>query len=325
MHTHNAAMRLFTAMVLGALACGDPGALASTPGNDSDDEPDHPAGTYLGQPAPDSIPVRFAPSIIPDGHYPHSTLTITPGGNRVYWTTFLDLTSGALGVYESDFDGLTLSTAKRDTTLAAYGITGFVFLNENTIVFGAQQPYEPMGDRVVGAIWTSQKTESGWTRPQPIESTVDTAWASIGSVSVNSSGDIYFVGRTEGGDPHLYSVRVVAGSYQPYEPLPTIINTGATLDPFVDYQDRYLLFAASDRPDNVGVMDLFVSFKDAQGHWTQPRNLRSRAGTQYMDRFPMVTRDGKYLFFVTSFADQFPSASTHYYWVDAGILDGFKP
>jgi hypothetical protein len=44
-----------------------------------------------------------------------------------------------------------------------------------------------------------------------------------------------------------------------------------------------------------------------------------------MDRFPMATRDGTYPVFVTSFSDQFPSASTHYYWVDAGILDGFRP
>jgi len=34
----------------------------------------------------------------------------------------------------------------------------------------------------------------------------------------------------------------------------------------------------------------------------------------------MVTRDGKYLFFVTSHSNHFPSTYTHFYWVDAKII-----
>jgi hypothetical protein len=46
--------------------------------------------------------------------------------------------------------------------------------------------------------------------------------------------------------------------------------------------------------------------------------------TQFCDRFPMVTRNGKYLFFVTSHSNHFPSTHTHFYWVDAKIIEELK-
>ena len=104
-------------------------------------------------------------------------------------------------------------------------------------------------------------------------------------------------------------------------PLPEIINTGITLDPFIDYQDEYLLFAGANRDDNIGIIDLYVSYKDGGGNWGQPANLGEGISTEGIDRFPLVTRDGKYLFFVTSHSDHFPSAETHFYWLDAGVLD----
>jgi hypothetical protein len=284
------------------------------------------AKSLFGQIPPGIKSIRFAQEIITDNFFPHSKMIFSPKGNRIYWTTFLNLDSSDFALFYSDFDGKNLSKAKKETTLAQYGILHFVFSNDgNKIFFGSLQPYDKMDGKPVRAVWTCKKTESGWSEPQPIKSTVDTNWASLGSVSVNRVGDIYFTGRMEGKTAKIFCAKLVNGNYPRYEPLPEIINTGITIDPFIDYNDRFLLFGAARRADNVGIIDLYISYKDNSGGWTKPLNLGQGITTPFCDRFPMATRDGKYIFFVTSHSDHFPSTHTHFYWVDAKIIDDLKP
>jgi hypothetical protein len=281
--------------------------------------------SFFGQTPPGETPIRFATEIITDDFYPHSILIISPEGDRIYWSTFLDTVSSDKALYYSDFDGENLSIATEETTLDEYGILSFIFLDdENKILFGSLQPYDEMDGKLVRAVWSSEKTESGWSKPQPIESTVDTNWASLGSVSINSAGDIYFVGRMESGTAKIYCAKYVDGNYQKFEPLPEIINTGITLDPSIDFQDQFLLFAASNRVDNIGIIDLYISYKDENDNWSEPTNLGQEICTQFIDRFPMITSDGKYFFFVTSHSNHFPSTHTHFYWVDAKIIEELK-
>ncbi|MCD4731958.1 MAG: hypothetical protein K8R74_15235 [Bacteroidales bacterium] len=278
--------------------------------------------SFLGQAVPGLIPIRFAGDIITDSFYPHSKMIMSPEKDRIYWTTFLDTVSSDKALYYSDFDGENLSIAKTDNSLTKYGILSFTFNNdENNILYGSLQPHDELGGRLVRAVWKSEKADSGWSKPQPILSTLDTNWASLGSVSVNNAGDIYFVGRMEGVTAKIYCAKFEDGIYQQYEPLPENINTGITLDPFIDFQDRYLLFAAAGRNDNIGIIDLYISYKDENNDWREPNNLGQGISTQYLDRFPMVTSNGKYLFFVTSHADHFPSTYTHFYWVDAQVIE----
>jgi len=252
-------------------------------------------------------------------------MIFSPQLDRIYWTTFLDTVNSDLALYYSDFDGENLTTATKETILDEYGIKSFLFLNDQKILFGSLQPYDNMDGKLVRAVWTCKKTDAGWNKPQPIESTVDTNWASLGSVSINNAGDIYFSGRMEGETAKIYRAKFVNGDYQKFEPLPEIINTGITLDPFIDFQNRYLLFAAANRNDNIGIIDLYISYNDENGNWSQPSNLGQGISTQFLDRFPMVTSDGKYLFFVTSHSNHFPSTYTHFYWIDALVIENFKP
>lgn len=285
------------------------------------DSPMPTADSFLGQTLPGETPVRFAEGIITDGFYPHSRMIISPSEDRIYWTTFMDLVSSDTALYYSKFSGGVLGPAEADANLAKQGIKSFVFFNDaDTILFGDLRPYEGMEGDEVYAVWMAEWTGLAWSTPEPIESTIDNDWASLGSVSFNSSGDIYFTGRKEGGTAKIYCTKYVNGEYQPYEQLPEIINTGIAIDPFIDYQDKYLLFSAAERAENIGRIDLYVSFKDGDGHWGEPSNLGEGISTEYLDRFPMVTSDGRFLFFVTSHSNHFPSEHTHFYWMDAKVL-----
>jgi hypothetical protein len=281
--------------------------------------------SFLGQPLPGESPTRFAEEIITDGFYPHSRMIISPADDKIYWTTFLDLVGGDTELYYSSFRGGGLAAAEVETTLSKEGIKSFVFFDgAHKVLFGGLRPHDGSGRAPVRAVWMTEKTESGWSQPEPIESTIDANWASLGSVSFNNRGDIYFSGRREGGTAKIYCTKYVDESYQACEVLPVIINTGIAIDPFVDYQDNYLLFAAAGRTDNIGVIDLYVSFKDGNGDWGEPSNLGRGISTEHMQRFPMVTNDGRFLFFVTSHSNHFPSERTHFYWMDAKILKGLR-
>lgn len=283
-------------------------------------------GLYLGQKPPGMTPERFAENAITDNFYPHSKMMVAPDGNRIYWSTFIDTVNSDFALYYCDFNGKNLSMPKKDSVISKYGIYSFSYSNDGkTIYFGTQQPLPEYEGKKIYGVWYSKNERLQWSKPQPIKSTLDSNWASLGSLSMNIDGDIYFVGRYEGNSPKIYFSKLIKGKYQKPEPLPDIINSGITLDPFIDPQNRYLLFAASRRSDNIGIIDLYVSFRKNNGDWEKPVNLGENICTKYMDRFPMVTRDGKYLFFVTSHSNHFPSKYTHYHWVSTKVIEELRP
>lgn len=65
---------------------------------------------------------------------------------------------------------------------------------------------------------------------------------------------------------------------------------------FVDPDERYIVFAAS-RPEGAGALDLYISWRQKDGTWTQPENLGPDVNTNGTEFCPFVSRDGRYLFF----------------------------
>jgi hypothetical protein len=75
----------------------------------------------------------------------------------------------------------------------------------------------------------------------------------------------------------------------------------------------------SNRSGGYGGADIYISYKNDDGTWALPINLGNRINTGAHERSPYISPDNKYLFFwrVTSSSD--------IYWVDAKIIEEFKP
>jgi hypothetical protein len=84
---------------------------------------------------------------------------------------------------------------------------------------------------------------------------------------------------------------------------------------FVDADESVLIFS-SNRPGGFGEYDLYVSFRGRDGRWTRAANLGPRINDAGLQMWPVLSPDGKYLFYVHG-----PVV----YWVDAGVLDEFRP
>jgi hypothetical protein len=106
-------------------------------------------------------------------------------------------------------------------------------------------------------IWMWEKGSSGWTKPRPLDATVNNLphhW----QFSVDRAGTLYF-NSTWGGTRGIFRARLVSGRYTEPESLGPRIN-GPAADasfPFVAPDGSYLLFTRRD--------EIFVSFADTGG------------------------------------------------------------
>ena len=148
-------------------------------------------------------------------------------------------------------------------------------------------------------IWYVKRTNGDWSEPinigPPVNSDVDEYY-----VSLTIDGTIYFASNRVGGlgSFDIYRSKFVGGHYAKPENLGAAINTKyLEHDPFIAPDESYILFTSVDRPGGFGTGDLYISTRRKDGTWTKAKNLGKDFNTSGYDFCPIVSPDGKYLFF----------------------------
>jgi len=86
---------------------------------------------------------------------------------------------------------------------------------------------------------------------------------------------------------------------------------------YMSPNEDYVIFA--DRHDGgYGDVDLYISFKTKEEKWGYPINMGSKINTELRERFPTVSPDGKYLFFMRHTPGQ------DFFWVSTEIFDELR-
>jgi ubiquinone/menaquinone biosynthesis C-methylase UbiE len=115
------------------------------------------------------------------------------------------------------------------------------------------------------------------------------------------------------------------GAYaEPVRMGPEINSEYPETDPVIAPDKSYLLFTSA-RPDGYSrMMNLYVSFRTADGRWTPAQSL---SHTLKVDNiwFPSLSADGDYLFFCGGYPTGKGYTDSQYYWVDAKIIDSLRP
>ncbi len=88
--------------------------------------------------------------------------------------------------------------------------------------------------------------------------------------------------------------------------------------PFIAPDESYLIFSRSV-PEEKGRSDLFISFHDSKNGWTQAVNMGDSVNSLHNETSPVVTPDGKFLFFLRVSGDV-----NDVYWMDAGVIDDIR-
>jgi Tol biopolymer transport system component len=162
-------------------------------------------------------------------------------------------------------------------------------------------------------IQSSRIVNSRWSEPAPVP------FSSLGvgdDVPIFSpDGSIYAPGD---GDIHVS--RLVNGQYEAPVNLGAPVNSGAGEGaPFIAPDQSYLVFMRFRHEQNIGGVDLWISFRDRSGSWTQPLNLGERVNSPTMQKCPIVSADGRYLLFNSARAGNDDS-----YWMEASFIQELK-
>jgi L-ascorbate metabolism protein UlaG (beta-lactamase superfamily)/precorrin-6B methylase 2 len=277
---------------------------------------------FFGQTPPGPEPVKFLPEILTSEKHPHGQLAFSSDGQDIFWSAMLR-DGPEQTIFHSAFDGKTLSRPDVAPFAAASGNGGPAFSADGQRLF-FNAMLLPAGDssKPRTAICYIERSGSGWTKPRPIEATVDTLMTK-GQVTVARSGNVYFSGRvlTEK-MPGIYLCRYSDGTYWPPEKLGGPLGSVALLvDPWIDPDERFLLVSCPGQDGPPMLTDIGISYRQADGSWSQPVRLGGSVNTPAFERFPSLSPDGRYLFFIRSLSQQFVGDQAHFYWVDASVLD----
>ena len=125
-------------------------------------------------------------------------------------------------------------------------------------------------------IYASIKRENGWGRPFNLGQPINTShWESQPCMSSDGK-TLYFTSTRPGGfgKSDLWKSTLSQGGIwsEPQNLGPAINTSGDENSPFL-HPDGKTLYFASNGHGVMGVMDLFVSRMDSNGHWSPPQNL----------------------------------------------------
>lgn len=282
-------------------------------------DPPHPRGPYLGQPSPGDIPVLFAPGFFEGFREYHAPVVFSADGSLGYWTPSR-VTGKPTSMVTRMENGVWTPPQEVDFGLEA-GVTEVTFSPDGkTVFFLSRQrlegdPPTPAGMPDPERIWQAPRTPNGIGTPRLLPEAVNahpTHW----QFSVAANGNLYFIswGPEERGTGDIYRAEAVDGGYGDPELLGPEVNSDLWENcVFIAPDEKYLLF--SRVPENVNGADLFVSYRLADGSWTQAEPLPPRINSSALDIYPVVSADQKYLFFLSS-----RDGDVRIYWVNADFL-----
>jgi len=284
-------------------------------------------GRYLGQEPPGDAPELFAPGLISTGRE-HSSALFAAGGREIW---FARMQPAALWVTRQ-VDGRWSSPEPARLSPEWGYLYPCVAPDGNAVVFTSDMPAEAGRERLrpgEGDMWKITRTDAGWSEPEHLGQVVNLGQLqACGSISAR--GTLFFSSRIDGASGRtqgIYDSRLVDGRHAEPRKLAVSSDRAPDHSPFVAPDESYMIF--SSFRGGVGLSDLFISFKGAEGEWTRPRSMGRTINTAAKEEFPYVTPDGEYLFFnsnrISSLnSSRIPDGPGNIYWVSARIIERLR-
>jgi Tol biopolymer transport system component len=125
-----------------------------------------------------------------------------------------------------------------------------------------------------GHLWRVDRQKSGWSKPVLVPNTVN-RWDSTFSPAIASDGSLYFMAATgKQGHFQLYCAAFRHGAYQPPHLLPFSAGGWGCVAPAISPDRSFLVFASNRPPTPANNSDVFIAFRDSDGRWSRPVDLR---------------------------------------------------
>ncbi|MDE1206726.1 DUF5050 domain-containing protein [Tenacibaculum larymnensis] len=261
---------------------------------------------YFGEKSPGLIPKLFAPNLLsPDGLFEGGGFS--PDMKEYYFTrkngkykkrTFFVIR------YENNKWG-----RESETNIKWPG-----FSKDGTIMY-VEKKYR-------------ERTSTGWSE---FKSQGEFLENQAHGLSRSSKGTCYFgfYAKEDKGNGSIRFSRIIDGKHEKPVKMGTEINTGKDIaHPHIATDESYLIWDVV-REDGFGQADIYISFRDKDGHWLPAKNMGAQINTEHQESSPSVTPDGKYFFFTRGDWEIKEDGSTNYvgkkYWIDAKVIENLRP
>jgi ankyrin repeat protein len=283
---------------------------------DGSDKAPRLAGEYLGQKKPGLTPELFAPGIISTEKKELNSV-FTPDGKEFYFTIHT-----AKGPWEIMVMKLIDNCWTKPEPASFSGrfsdVDLFISPDGRKLFYCSNRPLDGKGEpKQDFDIWVVDRSGDGWSEPYNPGAPINSDEAEF-YPSITRDGTLYFqsIRPDTRGSRDLYRAKLENGVYTRAENLGDVVNTNLFEgDILVSPDEEYIIFSVN-RKDSFGLGDLYISFRQKDDAWTEPRNMGPEINTEHNENCPILTPDGRYLFF-TRHGDIF--------WVDAKIIEQLKP
>jgi ankyrin repeat protein len=284
-------------------------------------------GPYFGQDPPGPEPIPFALDIVSSNRQEHGSVTFSADGQEAFW-------SSSFVVDDSGYVRgriLTSRQTEKGWTVPTFASFSPDFIGDdvpqfsadgNRVYFLSGRAESPLGEGAGERIWYVDRTEDGWGEPVLIEggpNELSKHW----QFSVAASGNIYFNSGDAGGlgRGDIYVSRLRDGRWESPENLGLAINSEhEEFSPFMAPDKSYLIVSVMGRPENIGSIDLYISFRNEAGEWMPLTHMGEAVNSMSHDLCPWVSSDGAYLFFNSHRGGQ-----ADIYWMDATVIEALRP
>lgn len=266
-------------------------------------------GPYFGQKPPGLISEVFAPGIISiNGRFEHG-ISFSSDLDEVYFSANKKGENAAIYFSKlEDKKWTSMQKAKFTKGKKAQEMHPFVTADDKRIYFIAYN-----ADFTDNKIWYVDRLDNGWSKAIKLDSPINDDDVVYPSQAKN--GDLYYDNFTKrkvyhassknGGFPAVQEVKIATGVHG-----------------FISPSQDYLLVNFRNKEDTERKSDIYVYFKKKDGTWTKPINLGNTVNSNFDDRVPSVTPDGKYLFF-SRYNEE--NGLSNFYWVSTEVIENLRP
>lgn len=265
---------------------------------------------YLNQIPPGLKPEKFAPGIISTNSHEYA-ITFTPDCNEFYFTRRGgSLSQSTIMIMKQEQD-----VPKVASFSSIYADSEpFITPDGKRLYFGSRRPLEDNEIPKRPHIWITDRINSEWSKPRRLGSPFHDVF--VMGPTFTKDDTVYFTSR--GG---IHRSILTRNGYREIEKLSDSINSGPAVHPYIAPDESYLIFDSRDRSDGFGGRDLYISFRFSDSSQTKAVNMGENINSNANEMCASVTPDRKYLFYESSRNDDVMNI----YWVDAKILDEFRP
>ncbi|GAB4242718.1 MAG: hypothetical protein Tsb0034_20260 [Ekhidna sp.] len=272
----------------------------------------NPENQYFGQKPPGLTPEVFAPGLVSITGRFESTISFSPDLHEMYFESKYE--NQASQIYFSKLiDDRWTSIKKANFTKGnkKEEMHPFVSPDGKRLYFTAFD--SAFSDE---QIWYVNRLENTWSEATKLNSPINDDMVFFANHAKNSG--LYYFNLSQ--FKTYYATNQNGKFIEPQE-VDIVVGHHA----FVSPNNDYLLSTARNKEiENRKDNDIYVHFKYKDGTWSDPINLGSTVNSNFSEKTPSISPDGKYLFFGRDERDIEPGLS-NIYWVSTDVIEKLRP